>query len=266
MGKLVCFWSPYAGHGKGTSSLCAVLGGFVLQHPELNIAVSYTQKGDKSLIKKLDGDVAAWNDNGWLDSFGIGTLKMFSRQNTVSTDYIRHCGLSVSDKELFFYPNVSWGEPDDRETFELMTKHLPKAFDIAFLDLESGDKERAVQYMEAADYVIVVLPQEPLYAEKFLQENSGSFAGIDFGIIFGGCISSSQYRSAFYKKRYGKKTGDRILGEILWNADYFEAMSAGKTIDFFFRNNMPVKKEENYEFISQVKKTTERIREKLVFS
>ena len=266
MGKLVCFWSPYAGHGKTTSSLCAVLGGFALQYPELNIAVSCTQKEDKSLIKKLDENLAAWSDKGWLDSFGIGALKLYSRQNAISTDNIRHCGLSASNNKLYIYPNFSWRETEDGETFELITKHLPKAFDIAFLDLDSGNTEKVLKYMEAADYVIVVLPQDPLYAGQFLQEDSVSFAGIDFGIVFGGCIPSSQYRSSFYKKRYGKKTGDRILGEIMWNPDYFEAMSTGRTMDFFFRNNMPVKKEENYEFISQVKKTTERIQKKLIFS
>lgn len=264
MGKLVCFWSPYAGHGKSTSSLCAVLGGFVLQYPELTMAVSYTQKEEESLISKLDGKVAGWNDNGWLDSFGIGALRMYSRQNTFSTEHIRHCGLCVSNQNLYFYPNASLGGTDDKATFELMTKHLPKAFDIVFLDLKSGDKEMALQYMKAADYVVMVLPQEPLYAEKILQKNSDFFEETDYGIIFGGCISGSQYRSSFYKRRYGKKAEEKILGEILWNADYFEAMSAGKTLDFFFRNRMPVKKEENYEFISQVKKTAERIRKKLI--
>lgn len=58
---------------------------------------------------------------------------------------------------------------------------------------------------------------------------------------------------------------DKFLGEILWNADFFDAMSVGKTRDFFLRNNVPVKKEENYEFIIQIKKTTERIQEKLLF-
>lgn len=263
MGKLVSFWSPYAGHGKATSSLCAVLGGFVLQYPALSMAVSHTQKESGFLLKKLDNNAAVWKDKGWLDALGIDVLKMYSRQNAVSAENIQRCGLPVLGKSLYFYPNDARNRGDDSIVFNLLTKQLKREFEIVFLDLESGNKENSMQYLKASDFVIIVLPQDPLYVEKFLQESGDYLSGLEYGFIFGGCFSKSQYRSNYYRKIYGNKMSNKILGEILWNADFFDAMAEGKTLDFFFRNSETVKKEENYEFIRQVKKTTERIRKKI---
>jgi len=264
MGKLVSFWSPYVGHGKTTSSLCAIVGGFTMLYPELSLAVSYTQKDSVSLLKKLDAHACVWKDKGLLDGFGVDALKMYGRQNLISTDHIRRCGLPLSGKSLFFYPNYSKNGRNDDLTFQVLTKQLKKEFEIVFLDLKSGNKEEALPYMRESDYVVVVLPQEPLYIESFLQEKDISVDNLDYGVVFGGCFSNSQYGCAYYKKKYGKQLNDIFLGEILLNADYYEAMSVGKTVDFFLRNNTPVKKEENYEFIVQVKKTTERIQKKLL--
>ena len=266
MGKLVSFWSPYAGHGKVTSSLCAVLGGFMLRYPELSMAVSYIQKESVTLLKKLDNDAAFWNDKGWLDMFGVDTLKMYERQNTVRLDSIRRCGLSISGKKLYFYPNSSWNEKEDTLTFKILTEQLKKEFDIVFLDLESGKKSKSLQYMAESDYVVIVLPQDPMYVDIFWQEQEAYLRDTNYGIVFGGCFLKSQYRSIYYKRLYGKKMNNKILGEIPWNADFFNAMSVGKTMDFFFRNYAPVKKEENYEFIMQVKKTTERLQKNIICS
>lgn len=260
MGKLISFWSPYPGHGKATSSLCAVLGGFLLQYPDLSIAVSHTQKDPGILLKKLDCDVAAWNEKGWLDSFGTGALKMYGRQNALLSENIRRCGLPVYGKQCLFYPNNMKYESNGREAFLFLAEQLKKEFNLLLLDLKSGNKEEALRYMEKSDYVIIVLPQDPFYVDLFMKEEMECFSEINFGMIFGGYLPKSQYRSTFYKKEYGNSFWDGFLGEIPWNGDFFDAMSAGKTMDFFFRNYAPVKKEENYDFIFQIKKTTERIR------
>jgi len=264
MGKLVSFWSPYAGHGKVTSSLCGIIGGFIMQYPELSLAVTHMQKDSVTLLTKLDSHALLWKDKGLLDGFGISTLKMYDRQSSVSSETVLHCGIPISGKKVFFYPNFSRNGLGNPIEFRGLTKQLKKEFEIVFLDLESGNREETLGYMQESDYVVVVLPQDPLYADYFLQKEEAIMNNINYGIIFGGCFYNSQYRSTYYKRKYGKKLSDKFLGEILWNADYFDAMSAGKTLDFFLRNNSPVKKEENYEFIIQIKKTTERIQEHLL--
>lgn len=258
MGKLVSFWSPYAGHGKATSSLCSIIGGFVLQYPEVSLAVSHMKKDSIALLGKLDSKAVVWKEKGLLDGFGMEALKMYSRQRALSLDSVRRCGLPLYDKTVLFYPNFTGHEPDDAVTFQILTEQLKKEFQLVFFDLESGNKDVALQYMQVSDYVVIVLPQDPLYAESFLKEDQ-NMNNINYGIIFGGCFRNSKYSSTYYRRKYEKRMNSRILGEILWNADFFDAMSAGKTLDFFQRNNTPVKNEENYEFIVQTKKAAERI-------
>lgn len=265
MGKLVSFWSPYPGHGKVTSSICGIIGGFTLQYPELSLAVSHVRNDPVTLLRKLDSHAFLWQEKSLLDGFGIAALKMYERQKVLSFDNIRRCGLPLYDKSVYFYPNVTRNGWNDSLTFQVLTKQLRKEFEIVLLDLGSGNKEDALQYMQESDYVVVVLPQDPYYADCFLQKEESHMNNINYGIILGGCFGNSRYRSAYYKRKYGKKVSDKFLGEILWNADFFDAMSVGKTRDFFLRNNVPVKKEENYEFIIQIKKTTERIQEKLLY-
>lgn len=263
MGKLLSFWSPYAGHGKTTASLCAIVGGFAMQYPELSIAISHTQKDSAALLKKLDNHACLWNDSGLMSGFGIEALKMYVRQTADSMDYIRRCGVPLLEKRISFYPNYSKKEMNDSLTFQVLTELIKREFEIVFLDLQSGNSEEALPYMQESDYVVIALPQDPFYIDSFWQNAEAYIENVNYGIVFGGCFLDSQYRGAYYLKKYGKRLSDKVLGEILWNTEYFDAMATGKALDFFFRNSMPVKKEENYEFIVQIKKTTERIQEKL---
>ena len=60
--------------------------------------------------------------------------------------------------------------------------------------------------------------------------------------------------------------GGRIIGEIYQNVGFFDAMCSGKTLEFLFRNQRTVKKEENYEFICQAKKTAENVGKKIILT
>lgn len=266
MGNLITFWSPYAGHGKVTASLCAVIGGLILQYPELSLAVSHAKNEAIPLLRKINSNALIFEDNGWLTSFGIDTLKMYTGQKKLSSETIRRCGLPLWGQTVYFYPNNERNRKEEDMAVQILTETLKEEFDVVCLDLGSGKNEEVFRYMKASDFVIVVLPQEPFYVERFLREDADFINTIDYGIVFGGCFQKSKYKSVYYKKIYGKKINEIFLGQILLNCDFFNAMSEGKALDFFFRNSVPVKNEENYEFVIQVKKTAEHIRNKVICS
>lgn len=266
MGKLVTFWSPYKGHGMTTSSVCAVAGGFMLQYPESKIAISYTQQNTMSLAEKLDSRDLGYKRKELYENLGINALKLYIRQMELSDEIIERCGIPLRSNSMYFYPNIHTIGEDENIVFIILTKQLKHSFDVVFLDLESENKEKAVSYMKEADFSIIMLPQETMYAERFLREEKDFLEQVDYGIVFGGSFSESKYSSAYYKKNADKTTGGRILGEIYKNAGFFDAMCSGKTLDFFLRNQKTVKKEENYEFICQAKKTAEGIGKKIIFT
>lgn len=264
MGKLVAFWSPYEGHGKTTASLCAVLGGLIIQYPELSLAVSHVKNDMMPLLSKVDNNASIFKDNSRLNSFGIDALRMYIGQNMLSSETIRRCGMPLFGQSIYVYPNISRNEKGDDVIVPILSGPLKEEFDVVCLDLKSGEKEAVYRYMKTSDFVIVVLPQEPFYVEKFFREQEEILYNVEYGIVFGGCFIKSKYKSNYYKKIYGKKRSDKFLGDIYWNCDFFNAMSEGKTLDFFFRNAATIKNEENYEFFIQVKKASEHIRKKII--
>lgn len=263
MGKLVTFWSPCLGHGKATASLCAVAGGFMLNHPELSIAISHTQRDSLSLAEKLDNREVFRIKKELYENLGINALKMYFRQSAVSEEIILRCGIPLMKKPVYLYPNVQYKWSEEQTVFQIIAKQLRQTFDIVFLDLESGNRKNAIPYMKEADCPVIVLPQEPAYAEPFLQDMEELLDLKEYGIIFGGCFKESRYSSNYYKNNSGKKVAGKIFGEIYLNNGFFDAMSGGRTLDYFLRNQLAVKKEDNYEFICQAKKTAECISKKI---
>ena len=263
MGKMITFWSPYAGHGMATSSLCAVAGGFALRYPECKIAISHAQAQELSLAGKLDNREQDYRKRELYDNLGINALKMYIRKRELTDEIIEKCGIPLPMKSVFFYPNMSITESDTSIVFQILTQQLIRSYDVVFVDLESGNRKEAYRYMKAADLAIVVLPTEPAFIERFLMENEQYLEQIKYGVVFGGSLAESKYSSKFYRKSKNKTFGERILGEIYRSAAYFDAMCEGRTLEFFLRNQMAVKKEENYEFICQAKKTAESIGRKI---
>jgi hypothetical protein len=266
MGKLVTFWSPYKGHGTTTSSLCAIAGGFLLQYPEWNLAISYTQKDSWDLPGKLDNRSWMHGKKDLFKNVGINSLKLYIRQMVLSDEIIGRCGIPLQAKSLSFYPNVSGVGGDEKLMFQILTKQLKRAFDVVFLDLETGNRKEADYYMKEADLAIILLPTEPAYVDWFVKEEEKKMEQVNYGIVFGGCLSGSKYNCTYYKKNTDKIISSRILGEIYRNVSFLDAMCDGKTIDFFLRNQLTIKKEENYEFICQAKKTAENIAKKIILT
>ena len=266
MGKLVTFWSPYKGHGMTTSSLCAVAGGFMLQYPECKIAISSTQQNTMALAERLDNRGPVYKRKELYENLGINALKIYIRQMELSDEIIDRCGIPLQSKFIYFYPNIHMTGEEEKIVFIILTKQLKHSFDVVFLDLESGNREVAVSYMKEADFSIIMLPQEPMYIEKFLREETDFLEQVAYGIVFGGSCMGSKYSSSYYKKTADKMMGGRIVGEIYRNVGFFDAMCSGKTLDFFLRNQRTIKKEENYEFICQAKNTAESIGKKIVIT
>lgn len=264
MGKIIAFWSPYAGHGKVTASLCAVIGGMVIQYPEIRLAVSHAQNEAMPLIKKMDSDAGLFESTGCFTSFGIDMLKIYAGQNKISPEIIRRCGLPLLGQMVYFYPNNARTGKEEDKAVQILTGALKEEFDIVCLDLGSGNAEEIFPYMKASDFVTVVLPQEPFYVDKFFREKTESLNGIEYGIIIGGCFLKSKYKSVYYKNEYRKRKNNIFMGDILLNCEFFNAMSEGKALDFFLRNSVSAKNEENYEFVIRAKKTAERIRNKVI--
>lgn len=264
MGKLVTFWSPYIGQAKVTSSLCAIVAMFGIQHPELSVAVSHVNQDSMELEEKLDqrNDMRVkWE---LYQKTGVAALKLNYQQAIPTSEKIRRSAIPLKMKSLYLYPFTE--QKMDLLTVRLLTETLKNEFDVVFLDLESGQRENSRCLMKKADLVVIVLPQSPVYWASFVQQDMSFLDGKQVCVLLGGCLENSKYGRKYYSRKKYVKEGMELVGTIPMNAGFLDAMSEGRTLDYFLRNQLVRRKEENYEFIVQTKEAAEHIRKKIFLS
>lgn len=266
MGKLVVFWSPYAGQAKTTSSMCAIAGSFGLWYPELSIAVSHIKQETNDLERKLDERLEEKEKQELYKKTGITALKLNYRQAMLTSEKIKRSAIPLKMKSIYLYPYADTEKTMDTLTYRLVTEELVKEFDAVFLDLESGNQEKSLLLLQAADYVIIVLPQEPVYWEQFQQNAAEFLQGKKYCILMGGYLKNSRYSKKYYATKKEWMGAGKLAGVIPMNSGFFDAMAEGQTCDYFYRNQLVRKKEENYEFIVQTKKAAEFIRKGVFLS
>lgn len=263
MGKLVIFWSPYAGKSKVTSSMCAIAAQFGMNYPELCIAVSHTNPDEFVLEEKIDIRTGEEEEKQELyKRTGLAALKINYRQGALTSEKIRRSAIPLRMKSLFLYPNAELKK--DAFSFQLLSETLKEEFDLVFLDTESGMQEDTSKYFAAADLIVVVLPQEPSIWERYLLKEAQNLEGKNSCIIIGGYMKTVKYGRGFFYRKNDIRQKQLLCGVIPLNGGFFDAMAEGNTLDFFYRNQRIRSKEENYEFFVQTKKTAENIRKKLL--
>jgi len=264
MGKLVTFWSPYVGQAKVTSTLCAVLGALGMQYPELEVAICHTKAEYKELEKRLDYGFCLENKKELYEKAGVSALTLNYMQAVLTSEKIRRCSIPLFMKSLHLFPGAGKKGIQEEVIFRILTEHLVKEFAVVFLDLENGKNDTSYRFMEAADAVIVVLPQHPVYWERFFQEETRLIEENKFYIIIGDYLNNSRYNVNYFRKLKEYRAKEKLIGGIPICAGYRDAMIEGKTLEFFFRNQMAEKKEENYEFIAQTKKAADYIKKSIL--
>ncbi len=266
MGKLVAFWSPYAGKAKVTSSLCAIAGAFGMEFPEISVAISHIAQDSMALEERLDDRAGKKIRQDLYRKTGIAALKLNYRQAVLTSEKVRRSAISLPMKSLYLYPCREQSETSDELTFHLLTEWVKSEFDLVFLDLKSGRNEESERFLKTADLIVVVLPQAPEYQEQFFQKEEDCLEGRRYCILLGGYLENSKYSRRYYSRKRELHSKGEFAGVIPVNPGFLDAMSEGKTLDYFLKNQRVRKKEENYEFMVQTKKAADYIKKSIFFS
>ncbi len=263
MGKLVAFWSPYTGRAKVTSSLCAIAGMFGAEYPEYSIAISHTGSEGLNLGNKIDCRYACNIKEEVYSKSGIASLIINCRQAVLTADRVRRSAIPLIMKSLYFYPNVMENY-NNQVTGYILTELIPNEFDAVLLDVQSGFNACSKKYLKEADFVVVVLPQEPEIWKDYLLHEAEYLSEKKHFILLGGYLTNSRFSKTYYMRRNGEKLLGELMGGIPFNTGFFDAMAEGRALDFIYKNQRVRKKEENYEFIFQTKKIVDFLRKRIL--
>lgn len=265
MGKIIAFWSPFVGKAKVTSSMCAIAGIFGAEFPEYSIAITHIGSDCTDLGKKLDYRYENIPKEEIYEKSGISSLKLNVRQAMLTAEKVRHSGIPLIMKSLFFYPNMEEMKYDELIHF-IITKVMANEFDAVFLDLKSGKSSDLLHWINAADLVVVVLPQDPFSWKNFETYETEYLTGKKYFILLGGYMENSKFNKTCYMRKTKGNIQGELLGEVPLNIGFFDAMAEGRTLDFIYKNQKVRKKEENYEFIFQTKRAANILRKNIFIS
>lgn len=264
MGKLIAFWSPCAGKAKVTASMCAVAGAMGLWYPEVEIALVHT-KENTELEEYLDSKSSRNNQKDLYEKIGVAALQLNYMQAVLTAEKIRRCAIPLIMKSLYLFPGSGKTEGVDERRFRTLTEKLVDEFEVTFLELEAGWSGISEEMMQVADAVVMVLPQNPTCWESYMEDKK-RLEDKKCCVLIGGYLNNSRYGMNYFRRRYFAKNKEQFLGTIPMNAGYMDAMADGRSLDFFLKNELTERKEENYEFIIQTKRIAKYLKTEILIS
>ena len=256
----IVFWSCLNGHTRITSSACAIA-----------TAAAVFQKKDCSLIQthynndplinqffaNIDSEVVSY-----LNGSGVDSLIRNVKSELLGAEETRRCAFSFVNGRLNLFAGSSVKNKDvfDGELLPVVTgcmQALDGAFEVSFVDAAPGASPLAAEAVKAADLVVVGLSQSN-NINDYLFEHYAFPKGKAF-YVFGDYDANQSCNIKNLERRYHKKVSPKSVGCVPHSSEFADALNTGRIISFFLRNEDCKPGDSNYEFFSEVRKTTEKI-------
>lgn len=256
----IAFWSSSPGKGCTTASMLAVAcmaawgrrqDTAVLPMQGHNGALlrAFISKSDEASVKTLA-------DSG-MDSL-VRTLK----EGVSDTSLVRDSAFSFCQGRLHaFTPTKNRNVQAYNDGFAAalpgMLTALGSAFDAAFLDCPAGMQPISGRVIEAADAVVICLPQS-------YDEVDALFSGFNFGagkyfFLFGDYDAGSMCSVRNLQRSYRKLVTPKNSAVIPHCTEFNNAMNNSSVARFFAKNVKCVKGDPNYPFIRDTGAAVEKL-------
>jgi len=256
---LVAFWSPLHGQCGNTLNMASV-GSWIATNYVFKILLMHNQY-EKSNLE------SAFRSENNLERYGQkgidGIEKCVRSSNFCPTDFQDFTEEIVLDR-LYLMQGSNKVNTYDKERLSQAIQFILNCgrnfYDLMLSDVNSGTlHELTNKVMNDADIVVVNLNQNI----KLLK---GFFSGVErhkalsetkkFILVLGNYNPNSKYTAKYIKKLFNYK--DDIY-TIPYNIDILDSHNDHLVHEFFCSNNDVDKKDENYYFISEVKRLSMRI-------
>lgn len=270
--SIVTFWSNGKEETAKTLSMAAVATHMAIEHNYKILIIStihnddtletcYWEPKNEELLREIAGnkkDVSA----------GIDGIAKLALSNKLTPN-------SISNYTRLVFPEhrlevlLGSKEADDqeyrkiRETYKEVIQVANAFYDYVFVDLNKGlNKTYIKEILEISDLVVVNIAQRLKMIKDFqkLKEENELFKKENVMLLVGRYDKFSKYNSKNIARTLGYK---KEISVIPYSTLFFEACSEGKTADFFLRFRKLNSNDRNALFIEEIKKTSEKIIEKI---
>lgn len=262
MGNLIVFWSPWHGQAKVTASMGA-LGVQLNRVSGESVVMTHSQfdMADlEGMFNRLDEDKRKLL---YMNS-GLSAAIMRFKQQKLTAEMIGQCMVPLTSTGLFLLPGTEQSAAVAQETeisaivHTLLARDIPGYYDWTLVDVLSGNNPLSLQLIDAADVVVVTLSQNTATWEKHFENQSGISGRENIFYLLGGYDPFSKNSVKKYSRAYG--IPEERVGVVPYCVGYMDAISAGTAAQFHFFNESAKKKDENYLFVKECRKTAEKIK------
>lgn len=259
----IAFWSPV--HGQvGTTSNLLIISILMGSLYEKKCLLTHTHFKLNNLEAPLVGSNSKDAETiSFFQDVGLDALIRSFKAAKLKQEDIENCCISFPDVPLSLLPGTS---KRNRISFEYelnllilsLLKNMEEYKDIVFIDVCSGHNSLSGKIISEADLTVVNLSQNIELMDTYFSSFEKLIPGIKFYLI-GNYDSNSKYNLSNFQRRYRKYIKSNNSGVIPHNTALLDALNDGRVIEFIKDNLMCAKGDENLYFISEAKKTTEKI-------
>lgn len=267
----IVFWSNVHGQSGVTSNLAAISLYIALNY-RFKVLLMHNEFNNSSLDEVFISQYDLNNKDENIFDVGIDALARYSKYNKLDKESIENYTLSLIKDKLDLLVGTSMNNKKVfynvlNEVNENIFYNSSKYYDFVFSDATAGSNY-SVNILESADLIVVNLNQNIRIIKRFFESEIYSRYSTKCIYILGMYNEDSRFneRNLTRKFLFGEKNNiSKALGKsnklsiIPYNISFSDALNEGKIIDFFLRNMEIEKKDSNYYFFIQVRKSVEMI-------
>ncbi len=246
------FWNYL--HGRSNTSNCiATALDFALNYKSNSIII------DSEFEKSLMANAFFNNQNikilKSLD-YGIDSISntIYSKKKIDIEDF-DNFSKSIIDERLSFLPGSGKAS---RELYnDSLISTLPRilesakqCYDMVFIDVNSSlDNEITKKILMKSDFIFVSLEQNEKMLDDFFKSDLKYIKEKNYGIMLGRYDAECKCSAKYIAKKFKYKGN---VFTIPYNTSFLNAINGNNVVDFFYKNNIDVRKKEDEDFFNEL--------------
>lgn len=191
----------------------------------------------------------------YYNHIGMDSLIKKLHSSMETKDMIRVSAIEFLNQSIYYIPQ---SHLNNREIFEyqlnevihLLLDRIRQEADLAFIDTAGNSNLTSKVILSRADTVVVNLNQDPNIIRHFFENYNSLISKAVF--LIGNYNRNSNYNLTKIRRKY--HINKEKIAVIPYNIEFKDAMSSGNLIPFLSRNHDCKRDDENYYFITELKK------------
>lgn len=260
----IVFWAPVHGQTRQSSNMLAVALTIAMQKKR-RLLITQTQFRMNDLEDAIAGRSATKEmREKFYQGIGLDAVQRYIKSKPMEEKDLENCCIQIlPGTELMLLPGTNSGSYEiySEALGEMMKFFLQEAeryFDCVLVDVSPGGDRISRMLMEEADVVVVNLSQNIGVIDSLFWNYPKELQKKKVFYLVGSYLSDSCYNLHNLRFRYGKMKRSNS-GGIPLNVGFMDAISAGKTVDFFEANREAEPGDSNYKFIREVQAVADRL-------